>query len=211
MALRTRSSFHKHICEATLYLEMPLSYENLNWLWLSKPQPLVPQPSQGSHNLTIRNELVQRLVPHVNKEMPFLQLNRPPAAQRRKNHLVRNTVDAGAIFEMWTFQTKSGNSLLLALKEVTLWCQGVRFDCQATQRGDSTEGKDHAFTQLSTIYRAPAMCWAHRMQREQTPALPSQSSQAREAQTGETNLTNRGRSTIVIGAWKRNTSNSENV
>lgn len=140
MALRIHSPLHKDAFQARPYLEMTLSYENLNWSSLFKPHPLLPQPHQASENSTFRKKFLHRLAPQVNKEMPFLQSNRPPAAEE-ENRLVRNTVDTRAVFEMWTFQTKPGNSLLLAFKKKKWpsWCQGVRLDGQATQRGDLTE------------------------------------------------------------------------
>ena len=72
--------------------------------------PPVPQPCQASRSPTTIKE-VSREVPS-----PCYICHR----QHEESHRIRNTVDISAIFEIWSFQTKPGNFLLSAVKEVTL-------------------------------------------------------------------------------------------
>lgn len=71
---------------------------------------------------------------------------------KEENHLIRNIVDVDAIFEIWTFQTKPGNSLLLAFKRSDPRGAKVRALIVQQHREKTTEGKDQALFNLIQPY-----------------------------------------------------------
>lgn len=163
---------------------MTLLYENLNCPWLSKPHRLCHSPVKPATVQPQERKLA---------ETCHLPVTYGTGSMKKESHRIRNTVDISAIFEIWSFQTKPGNFLLSAVKEVTLLVPMCKTWLSSHTHREEMQREKRLTLHSASVYWALSVSGAlgtERWAETQGPRLLEL--RVRATQTGKISIANRG-------------------